>query len=122
MAAEPGTRCRHCRRRKRCRPRGLCFTCHRRPEVRAKYPVGSAAGANAIYAKRAEPDTNRQKPLPAEPTDAPPGSEEKMQVMRERLRAGFQLHHPGDRREVEAGTLRPFQGERYRGEDDPLAA
>jgi hypothetical protein len=115
--------CRHCRKRKRCRPRGLCFVCHSDAEIRDLYPAGSAAGKNAKYARRAEADGYRAGPLPAAPTDAPPGSEEKMRVMRARVRAGEQLHHPGDRKDPDAGRLRPFLGDdRYRGEGDPLAA
>ena len=35
-------------------------------------------------------------PLPAEPTSAPPGSAERIDVMSWRMRHGYQLHHPGD--------------------------
>lgn len=33
---------------------------------------------------------------PQEPTDAPPGSEEKIRVLAERAAAGQSLHHPED--------------------------
>lgn len=33
--------CRHCRRRKANRARGLCWTCDQTPAVRALYPVTS---------------------------------------------------------------------------------
>jgi hypothetical protein len=36
--------------------------------------------------------------LPAEPTQAQPGSEEKIQILAERAAAGIALHHPDDRR------------------------
>lgn len=37
-----------------------------------------------------------ERPLPPEPTDAPPGSAAKVEVMRKRYWRGWQLHHPGD--------------------------
>lgn len=36
-----------------------------------------------------------------EPTDAVPGSKEKMQVIMDRLRRGLPLHHPQDRVDLE---------------------
>ena len=41
-------------------------------------------------------------PLPQFPTAAPPGTEEKIRIMRERLARGEHLHHPGD----ESGNAR----------------
>lgn len=37
-------RCRHCKDRKRCRPRGLCFVCSYDPLIRARYPSTSKYG------------------------------------------------------------------------------
>ena len=39
---------------------------------------------------------NGPVPLPPEPTQAVPGSQEKMDVMMERIDAGFQAFHPND--------------------------
>lgn len=40
---------------------------------------------------------NTMRPIPATPTDAEPGSPEKIRVMEERYRRGEHLHHPQDR-------------------------
>jgi hypothetical protein len=42
------------------------------------------------------------RPLPAEPTDALPGSEEKIRVLAQRAERGEQLWHPLDRRGQDA--------------------
>ena len=78
--------CVHCGRRRRNRPRGLCWTCYRAPAVQAAYPgnpppVGSG---NPVHR------------LPGSPTDARPGSEAKMAVMAARAARGECLFHPAD--------------------------
>ena len=54
----------------------------------------SPRGPGAGYTIRGEAAPGR--PLPAEPTDAPPGSLEKVDVMEQRYRDGVQLYHPDD--------------------------
>lgn len=51
----------------------------------------------------------RVRPIPLEPTDAIPGSEEKIQVMRDRWANGYSIHHPNDIR------LAPSSVETYSG-------
>lgn len=76
-------RCRKCRAKLTAVP---CATCGRRPllDQRPEYPGRVRMG----------------KPLrePAEPTEASPGSLEKIRVMRERLERGESCFHPGDPR------------------------
>lgn len=88
VRAAYGSACRHCVRGRVTRPRGLCWTCYYTPGVKEKYgPAyqGVMAGEGGGYA------------LPAEPTDAPPGSDEKIRVMAERAAAGTGIFHPDDR-------------------------
>lgn len=52
-------------------------------------------------------DSHRAAPLPDEPTDARPGSEEKVRVLEQRARCRRQLFHPQDatfRRVVSCGA------------------
>ena len=42
------------------------------------------------------------RPLPDAPTDAQPGSEEKIRILTERAAAGTQLFHPQDNRAQKA--------------------
>jgi hypothetical protein len=44
----------------------------------------------------AAPEFNMQQPLPAFPTNTPPGSEARIGVYADRLGRGEQLHHPRD--------------------------
>jgi hypothetical protein len=81
--------CRHCRRYAVTRPRGLCWSCHRKPDVRAQYPSESK------YAKRGE-NFCRRAPLPPAPTPHPPGSAKKIEAMEARALAGEELFHPSD--------------------------
>lgn len=95
VVAEPPKKrppCRHCGGRYSCRPRGLCWPCHRDGAVRALYPTSAAPTSrrgvgNGVLASA---------PLPAEPTDAPPGSPEKVAVLSARAARGESLWHPGD--------------------------
>lgn len=77
--------CRHCEREDLCKKRGLCKRCYNNPRIRKRYPVP---------AKYVEYTTVPN--LPDEPTQAQPGSEEKMQILERRMRAGTQLFHPMD--------------------------
>lgn len=128
--------CRHCQTRPIGKPRGLCFTCYARPEVRARYPSyleqkpiapgspvcrccqdptrrvnrprgmcwgcycsdrRSQCPSISPYAGTQEiTDRNGTQTLPAEPTDAQPGTPEKIAVLAARAMRGEQLFHPDD--------------------------
>lgn len=82
--------CRHCGRPKVNRPRGLCWSCYWTPGVRDLYPSTSK------YARRSMRDFYGNHRLPETPTNADPGSEEKLRVMEGRCRLGVSLFHPRD--------------------------
>lgn len=86
-----GSPCRHCKKAPITRGRGLCWVCGRTPEIRALYAPVSKYGRQSV-------DRGGARPLPAHPTDARPGSEEKIRVMEARAARGEQLHHPQDRK------------------------
>ncbi len=54
--------------------------------------------------ERAERTGNRTLPLPIEPTDAMPGTPEKLAVMAIRAEAGYQVFHPLDARDDDADS------------------
>src|SRR5581483_10972436 len=81
--------CRHCQKVKSNRPRGLCWSCYYTPGVRELYPSTSK------FARRGVADFNGRAKMP-EPTDALPGTPEKVRVLEERARLGQQLWHPLD--------------------------
>lgn len=83
--------CRHCQKVKSNRPRGLCWSCYYTPGVRDLFPSTSK------FARRGVGTSNRGGPLP-EPTDALPGTPEKVAVLEERARLGQCLWHPLDAR------------------------
>lgn len=80
--------CRHCRRFRTSRPRGLCYRCFYTPGVRDLYPPVRHRG----------PPSETHRRLPATPCLYPPGSPEKIAAMAARLAAGEHLHHPQDLR------------------------
>lgn len=82
--------CRYCRRKRANRPRGLCWTCYYTPGLRDLFPSTSK------FARRGVGNFYGQPPLPDEPTDALPGSEEKIRVLMERAAKGQALFHPDD--------------------------
>lgn len=82
--------CRHCQKVRSNRPRGLCWSCYYKPGVRDQYPSTSK------YARRGVSDFNGRTALAAEPTEALPGSEDKVAVLMERARLGLSLWHPDD--------------------------
>ena len=82
--------CRHCQQAKVNRPRGLCWTCYYRPGIREKYPSTSK------FARRGVGNFNGPAPLPSFPTEALPGSPEKVAVLAERARNRQALWHPHD--------------------------
>jgi hypothetical protein len=82
--------CRHCQRVPSNRPRGLCWSCYYTPGVRERYPSTSK------FARRGVADFDGEARLAAKPTNAPPGSPEKVAVLEERARLGVSLWHPLD--------------------------
>ena len=82
--------CRHCERVKSNRPRGLCWSCYYRPGVRDLYPSTSK------FARRGVGDFNGTAKLAALPTDALPGTPEKVAILEQRARLGLALWHPRD--------------------------
>jgi hypothetical protein len=82
--------CRHCHESRVCRPRGLCWSCYYKPGVRELYPSTSK------YGRRGLGNFNGSAPLPAFPTKATPGSEEKLAILAERARMKQSLWHPDD--------------------------
>lgn len=84
--------CRHCRDKRVCRPRGLCWRCWHDLAVRDQYPSVSKY-ANRGFGNSVDGDTR-----PAEPTDGLPGSPVKMDALHERARRGEALWHPEDLR------------------------
>lgn len=86
-----GPVCRHCKTSPVSRPRGLCWNCYYTPGVLDLYPITSK------FARKGAGQGHRcNAPLPAAPTCAEPGSEEKIRVLAERAERGEQLHHPDD--------------------------
>ena len=83
--------CRHCQKVKSNRPRGLCWSCYYKPGVRELYPSTSK------FARRGVVDFNGRARMP-EPTNALPGTPEKVAVLELRARLGQQLWHPLDAR------------------------
>ena len=88
--------CRHCGRSKVNRPRGLCWTCYYTPGRRDLYPSTSK------FARHGLDDFEGAAYLPP-PTDALPGTAEKVAVLCQRARMRQDLWHPDD---AGAGTER----------------
>jgi hypothetical protein len=89
-AAQKQMICQHCKREPVTRPRGLCWSCYYSPGVRELYPSTSK------YARRGFGNITGIRPLPARPTDTAPGTPERIEVYRERAKAGVCLFHPHD--------------------------
>jgi hypothetical protein len=83
------SKCRHCCKNKIHRPRGLCWRCYYTLEINALYVTESKFG------RRSYPDFYGSAPLP-DPTDARPGTPEKVAVMEERANRGESIFHPED--------------------------
>jgi hypothetical protein len=79
--------CRHCGHETAGRPRGLCWSCYFTPAIRSLYP------SQARYGLARD---NPGVPLPAAPTEARPGTEEKLAVLCERAAHHQSLWHPLD--------------------------
>lgn len=109
-AAPVRVSCRNCGSPVR-RPRGLCWRCYYAPGVRERFATES------IFGRRGLALDPRERPLPDSPTDAPPGSPEKIRVLQERARAGRALFHPADAiafEPADVADLRPDASPRAR--------
>jgi hypothetical protein len=73
-------------------PAGLCWPCYYRPGLRDLYPSGSR------HARRGIGNYIGTRPPAPEPTTARPGTPEKLDVLHERAKAGYQLFHEADPR------------------------
>ena len=82
--------CRHCHFGPVSRPRGLCWSCYYTPGVREQYPSTSK------YGRRGLGNFNGRAPLPPLPTDAAPGSPEKVLILMQRAQNRQSLWHPDD--------------------------
>lgn len=89
--------CRHCNQSQASRPRQLCWACYNTPGVRNLYSTTSKFGRRGLG------NVNGNRPLPAFPTQAPPGSPEKLAVLAERARLNLSLFHPEDVTEKNPG-------------------
>src|SRR5262245_23422506 len=87
-----GPRCRHCGIYKRGRCRGLCYYCYRDPAIRALYPSSHSKHARHGLGTR----IGGGYTLPAAPTCARPGSDEKIAILSARAAANTALFHPAD--------------------------
>lgn len=82
--------CQHCQRNPICRPRRLCWNCYYKPGVRERYPSTSKFGRRGVG------NFNGNAPLPAFPTQALPGTPDKLLVLAERAERKQCLWHPED--------------------------
>ena len=98
-----GEPCRHCKVRSGYRSRGLCAICWDNVEIRALY-----SARRGIWQRDAE-EVEQHKVEAAEyvrtvaplPTDAMPGTPEKVEIMELRYALGFSIFHPMDRTGLE---------------------
>ena len=79
------TLCRHCNRTVARRPRGLCSHCYN--TVRDLYPSASKFSRRGVDAATRPPDA---------PTDARPGTPEKVAALERRAALGQHLWHDND--------------------------
>lgn len=70
------------------RPRGLCWKCYYTPGILDRYPISSSIFAYRSPVKRGVKY--------GEPTDALPGTPEKVAVLEKRAQNGEHLFHPDD--------------------------
>lgn len=78
-------KCKHCGKQRQIRGRGLCHAC--RKSVGHLYQTTSKYAARGHYVWSGQP-------IP--PTEVPPGTREKLDVLAERAKAGMALHAKGD--------------------------
>ena len=81
--------CPHCGRARCEYRRGLCHSCWNDPVIRSAYPSRTSRRTGVA-------DKNGRVPPAAGPTDAMPGSEDKLAVLAARAAAGCALFHPDD--------------------------
>lgn len=81
--------CRECGEYKVCRPRGLCWVCYYSPGVRETFVIESKFARKGVGVRNITGKTPN-------PTDARPGSPEKIAVLAARAEAGESLFHPDD--------------------------
>jgi hypothetical protein len=82
--------CRHCHKAPVNRPRGLCWSCYYTPGVRELYPSTSK------FARRGVGNFNGKAAPPGAPTDALPGTPEKVAILELRAKLRQELWHPLD--------------------------
>jgi hypothetical protein len=93
---QPGV-CLHCGRHNDWRTRNLCTTCYKFPEIREQYPMVKNCRGGMNWGNSAWEALLNQKPESAvTPTDAFPGSDEKIAVMAERYANNQAVFHPDD--------------------------
>ena len=99
---QPGEACRNpqCPGRSRVkRPRGLCYSCFARVEVRVRYAKEYRPDKNGHVKSRVSAAAYVTRPVPpAAPTRHAPGTPEKVAVMAARVARGELLFHPLDGR------------------------
>lgn len=88
--AETKHRCNHCHKRRYIQARGICGTCYRTEGIKELYP---AKGNGGSYVPS---NNNDAGTIPPQPTDAPPGSLEKVLIMMDRVANGQLPNHPED--------------------------
>ena len=89
--------CRHCLKCVVSRPRGLCWSCWNRTDVRESYPITSK------YARRGTGIGGFSAGIvPVSPCPHPQGSPGRIKTLAARAVAGESLWHPGDCREITA--------------------
>jgi hypothetical protein len=93
--------CRHCHQAKVGRPRGLCWCCYYAPGVRERYPSTSKFARRGI----ADLTGERRQPIP---TEALPGTPEKVAVMCARAARGQSLFHDDDATVVNGMVVGPL--------------
>lgn len=108
--------CVHCKQRRVNRPRGLCWSCYYTPGVKDQHP------STSMYARRGIGNKAGACPMP-EPTQAPPGSLEKIAVLEGRAKAHQSLFSPLDN----PGYVKPEDHDKARsdganGSDTDLGA
>lgn len=86
------SRCLHCATRAISRPRGLCRYCYDSPGMRERYGL-----IPRIPQSETTPTVTR---APAEPTEALPGTEAKIEALASRIAGGVELWHTKDARRV----------------------
>ncbi len=82
--------CRHCERGAVSRPRGLCWSCYYSPGVRDRYPSTSKFG------RRGPGNFYGRVSMPPFPTQALPGTPEKVALLTQRAQQNQELFHPDD--------------------------